>query len=298
MKDPFFAPRNVFFACSLILLITGCGLKYEVPESLETLENSRREAIEANYSNAYKTRNKTYKPLTYGELVITKPESYRKLDSLYSRKYAQQQLGMSMEDIDAKIEIQKAVVFNDTNPVLYVETHWFELKDSSGYEFLIDRIAVTKTNQIVHVEQLDYFQCPNDLVQYARKYMLEHYFVSYYGEASDQELQFYKSYKEMASTLSGSEKQAFVEHTLRTMELAHKHSTLSTEFLLTKLAMAEIAKNDPSAPLTSLKYNVERILEERDGQDAFLNYRVSASIPGSDKAPLVFDYDFYLRPLR
>src|SRR5690349_1797501 len=107
MKDPIFVFRTVFFISGLFILITGCGLKNTAPDNLETLEESRREAIEIAYGQAYKKRNKTYKPLTYGELEISKPMSYRKLDSLYERKYALHNLRMSEEEIDSKIDIQK-----------------------------------------------------------------------------------------------------------------------------------------------------------------------------------------------
>jgi hypothetical protein len=296
MKDPLFVTRPVFLIGSLFLLLTGCGLKYTPPESLETLEDARREAIEIEYSQAYKTRNKKYTPLTYGELEISKPGSYRKLDSLYAKKYAQQNLRMNSDALDAQIEIQKAVVFNDTNPVLYIETHWFELYDTT-YEYIVDRISLNKANKILKVEQLDYFECPKELAGFARDYMLEEHFTGYTMEVSDAEIEFYTTYKEKAASLQGSEKQAFVMHTLSIMQLASKHSTLSTEFLLTKLAMAAVAKADPTAQLSSLKYTVESIMEEREGKDAFLNYRVTVSLPGSDKPPMVFDYDYYLRRL-
>jgi hypothetical protein len=297
MKDPLFVTRAVFLSGSLILFLTGCGLKYTPQESLETLENARREAIEIEYSQAYKTRNKKYTPLTYGQLEISKPGSYRKLDSLYAKKYAQENLRMNTDALDAQIEIQIAVVFNDTNPVLYVETHWFELYDTI-HEFIVDRISLNKANKILKVEQLDYFECPKALAAYARVYMLERPFAGYTTDISDAEIEFYTTYKEKAASLQGSEKQEFVLHTLRIMRLAAKHSTLSTDFLLRKLAVEAVGKADPSADLNALKYTVESILEEREGKDAFLHYRVTVSLPGSDKAPMVFDYDYYLRPLR
>jgi hypothetical protein len=127
--------------------------------------------------------------------------------------------------------------------------------------------------------------------------MLEGYFTTFFGEVSDQEIEFYTTYKEKASTLQGQQKQDFIMHTLDIMQLANKHSTLSTDILLSKLAQAEILRRDSSALISSMTFKTESIYEEREGKDLFLNYRVTAKTPGSDKAPFVLDYDYYLQPL-
>lgn len=300
MKDRLFVLRAALptAAIALFSFLTACGLRYTPPETHEDLEMDRRAAIESNYSASFKTRNKIYKPLSYGDLVVVKPNSYRRLDSLYARKYALEQLRSSTEEIDDQIEAQRAVVLNDTNPVLYVETHWFELKQDSTYEFIVDQISLNKANQIVEVEQLDYFVSPPSLVVFARKYMLEEYFSGFGVQTTDQEIEFFTTYKEKASTLAGSQKQAFAEHTLKVMQLASKGSTLSIEYLLTKLTEEQLHKgNYPDMNLSAQVYNVDRILEERNGKDEFLYYRVRVSTPGSDKAPLEFFYDYYLQKL-
>jgi hypothetical protein len=298
MKDRFFALCTVFLIVSAALAFTACGLHYAPPETLEDLETARREAIETNYAASFKTRNKIYRPLSYGELVVVKPNSYMKLDSLYARKYALGQIGSDTEEVDARIEEQLAVVHNDTNPVLYVETHWFELKQDSTYEFIVDQISLDKANRIKDVEQLDYFVSPPSLVVFARKYMLEEGFTGYAMETTDQEIEFYTTYKEKAAVLSGGQKQDFIEHTLRIMQLASNGSTLSVEYLLKKLTEERIRKgNYPDMNLSAQVFNVERVMEERNGNDEFLYYRIKVLTPGSDKAPLEFLYDYYLQEL-
>lgn len=288
----------LFLTGSLVIIITGCGLKYTPPASDITLEENRELAIEHQYAASYKALGKEYKSLTYGDMIVVKPDSYRKLDSLYNKKYALQGLGKTDEALESQIDIQRSIVFQDTNPILYVETHWYEINDSVTHEFLIDKISLTNANKIVKVDQLEDFECPKDLLAYARKYMLEDFFVEYTGNGpSDQEIDFYTTYKEKANTLTDPEKQDFIVYTLRIMQLANKLGTLSAETLLTKLTQQAMTQKDPKADFTTLKFSVDRIMEERDGQDAFLYYKVIVQPADATKAPQIFKYDYFLQPI-
>ncbi len=294
MNRYFLQQLTTLFVGLLLFTLHSCGLKYVAPPTNEDLENTRRTAIEESYSQTFISRNKQYKPLTYGELIVVKPNSYRRLDSLYTRKYALAQIGSSDEALEQRIEVQKMNALNDTNPIIYVENHWYELQNDSTSEFVIDEIRLTKENKIISVEQLNYFEVTKEWRVWARKYMIEDYFVSFYAAASDQEIDFYTAYKEMASTMEGREKQFFIDHTLKIMQLANKNTTLSAEILLKKLTEQALSTANPGINLSGFTYTVERIMQVQDGLDDFLYYKVSV-LSATMEVPLVFKYDYYLR---
>jgi hypothetical protein len=299
MKDRFRGMHLLFLTGSLLVIIASCGLKYTPPASDITLEENRQLAIEHQYASSYKALGKDYKSLTYGDMIVVKPDSYRKLDSLYNKKYALQGLGKTDESLESQIDIQRSIVFQDTNPILYVETHWYEINDSVSHEFLIDKISLTNANKIVKVDQIEDFECPKYLLVYARKYMLEDFFVEYTGGGpSDQEIDFYTTYKEKANTLTHPKKQEFIVHTLRVMEIAYERRTLSAEPLLTELTQQAITQQDSTAEVDILKYTVESVVEERDGQESFLYYKVTAQPTDATTPPQIFRYDYFLQPIR
>lgn len=299
MKGPFSASLVLLYLSGLLLTFTGCGLKYTPPPTEESYAEERREAIETHYALSFQKRGMKYKPLNYGEPVVVKPDSYRRLDSLFERKYTLEQLGQSSEKIDVAIEGQRSVVYNDTTPVLYVETHWFEVSDSTKHEFIVDRISLNKANRIVRVEQLDYFTAPADLLNMAREYMLEGSFTSFSYEATSAEIEFYTAYKERAAALRGAEKQRFIEHTLRIMSIASKNATLSTEMILVRITQQKLSKLNPEISERAIDCTVEKIYEERTGAaDVFLYYQVKAEAPGTGKGPWMVKYDGFLQEIQ
>lgn len=287
--------HHVILLLIIVSALNSCGLKYEPPASLESLEEARREAIETHYGQSFSARNKKYHPLTYGELLVVKPESYRKLDSLFNRKYDLQQSGKTDEQLNEQIEYQRSIALNDSTPVRYVETHWFELTSDSSDEFLIHRIELDRNNSILEVEQLESFECPKELVVFARKYMTEDYFVEYVSEPSDAEIDFYTTYKERAAMLNEPQKQSFIVHTLRVMQLANTLHSLSIEKLLTRMVVQRLKETDPE--ISQLNFDTQRLFTTSGDQQEFLCYQVTASIPGSSAEPFVFRYDYYLEEL-
>lgn len=297
MKKRFSSLFLFLLTGSLAAIIVGCGVKYTPPASDITLEYNRELAIEHQYDSSYRALGKFYFPLTYGDLIEVKPDSYRRLDSLYNRKYDLQRLGKTDESVESQIRIQHTLISLDSTPILYLETHWYEIVDTAIHEFVIDRITLTKTNEIVKVYQVDAFKCPPHLLDYARKYMREDYFVEYSGP-TDEEIDFYTTFKEQAYTLTDPEKQQFILHTLHLMKLAHDLRTLSVEPLLIKLTQRKIARQDPEAEPDILHFTVESVVEERDGQELFLYYKVSAQATDVPTTPQVFKYDSFLQPVR
>lgn len=286
----------IVFPLLLLNALGSCGLKYVEPPGLEEIEASRRAAIENNYASAFAKRGYTYKPLTYGELVVVKPDSYRKLDSLFARKYALQEIGTEDAELNSLIERQRDIALNDSSPVLYVETHWFELDSGSTFEFLIHSIRLNRSNKIIEVNQLQSFPCSPGLAPFARLYMKEDPFVYTDDEyTSNVELEFYSTYKEYAATLSGRNQEKFISHTLELMRLASIGHSLSVEVLLNQITQPRFSKEHTG--LTTRKITVERIFNENEGKQEFAYYQVTFESDNTAAPYAVYYYDAFLQQL-
>ena len=296
MKKSFPASIAVIPLLLLLVQLTGCGLKYTPPQTLESIEEDRRFALQEQLHKDFSSIGKKYTPLTYGEPMVVKPDSYRKLDSLYGVKYRNVQ---KRPDLEQQISRQQAIIGNDTTPVLYVETHWYELAQDSTFEYLTSEISMKKDNSIAFVKNLDYFQTSKKYAPYARIFMKEESLLSPGMQPSDNEISFYTAYKTKASTLKGAAKDDFLAHTFQLMESAKKLATLSTEALLRKITGDRISKDFLLADPALLKFTVEEISDTSSGKPVFQYYLVTATENGpKEKEPFVYKYSAYLEHIQ
>ena len=264
---------------------------------MESLEEERRFALQEQLFNDYKSIGKHYKPLTYGELTVVKPDSYRKLDSLYEVKYRNRH--REMPELEEEIGVQKAIIDNDTNRILYVETHWFELSQDSTYEFFISEISLTKDNRIYDVRNLESFQTEKQYVRFAELFMKEESLLNGEFGVLPEENTFYNFYKNRAAALSGVEKDRFLAHTFDLMRSAEAIGTLSTEALLRVRTLETMHRKYPMLDLNNLRLNVQEIVDTGGGRNEFLYYQVTVLNAQADasEAPFVYRYNAYLQPL-
>lgn len=295
--NTFRIPRYLRFIFVFVLFLHSCGLKYEPPVTLEELEIQRREAIENSYAVSFKKAGKRYLPLTYGELTIVKPDSYKALDSVFLRKYALERAGENTSYLNPEIERLQYIAQTDSTPVRYVETHWFELKSDSLSEFLIHRVHLNRQNKILQVEQLDAFTCPPGLSEFARRYMKEDYFVQYAPYTSQTEIDFYTSYKDKAATLTGQEHEDFILHTLRIMQLANEKKSLSADLLLRALTLQLLKAEKPDALSQTYLIDTQRVFTETDGKQEFQFYDVKVLNGTRERTIAEYRFDAYLQKM-
>jgi len=295
MKNSCSALITFLFTTLALVQLTGCGLKYTPPPSPEVIEEERRFAMQEQLYNDFNRIGKKYSALTYGQLVVVKPDSYKRLDSLYAIKYRHR--NEHRPELDRQIDSQKALIANDTIPVLYVETHWFELAQDSTLEYITAEISMKKNNKITDVKNLDYFQVSKAYEPYARMFMKEESFLSPGTYApSDNELSFYAAYKAQSATLQGEAKDAFMKHTFGIMQIAGKSGTVSTDALLRVLALAEIRMAYPTADVSLLTVKTEEISDTASGKPLFQYYLVTVTDNSTQKRPPVtYKYNAYLQ---
>lgn len=258
MKTPFQFIHGLIFGL-IGMYLTSCGLKFEPGPTPEDLETQRRLVLETQLKKDYALLNKTYTPLTYGDMATVKPISFIKLDSLFDVKYRTVQRGEPTDEIDAKIDIQRAVVLRDSSEILYIETHWLQLQQDSLFEYIVGEFALNKLNQLRDMRQIDYFTATPKDVEFAQKYMKESYFVGYAYETTWEELRFYRQMKEKAVSLNGAEKQQFINHVFNLMRIASKDHKLSNENFVIRLSQAAVLKQYPDLKLADLSFDITRI---------------------------------------
>ena len=250
-----------FFLFSVMFLFLGsCGLKYTPQVTPETKQEERKLVIESEIRKEFAARNMQYKSIGYGEMVMIKPASYIRLDSLFEVKYNLEQQGKRTKDLDQDIAMQRLICQNDTNEVLYMEQHVFSLEGDSTAEVLSGNFSLNANNDLRKVEFSYSYVIPKYLVNYYNFYILETAFLTNNSAPTSQEREFYESYKNELSNRKGQNEDAFLIHTLRLMQVARANQSLDKQKTLeslTRLAVHNGDKNYKSEVFVKVNQHAE-----------------------------------------
>jgi hypothetical protein len=231
--------KNSFWVACLIL-VSSCGLRYVPQETPQSSESDRRALIEETIQREFKSQNKTYTPIGYGETVTIKPVSYLKLDSLFAQKYNLEKRGKSDANLEEAIKMQQIVCKEDTNQVLYLERHVFTLTSDTSAEILSGDFYIGKDNYLKDVKFTESYHVDKDYINYYSLYVFEQPFLG--GETlTTDEKNFYTLYK--AALQTRTDKDAFLNNTLKIMQIAYYKRTLDTQTLLKELTRKYVHNN-------------------------------------------------------
>lgn len=215
-----------------VFSLYSCGLRYTQQTTPTSLQTDRRELIEETIQREFSSQKKAYTPIGYGETVKIKPVSYLKLDSLFAQKYDLEQRGKTDAQLEEAIKMQQIICQEDTNKVLYLERHVFTLTSDTSAEILSGDFYITKDNQLHDVKFTEAYHVDKDYISYYTLYVFEQPFLG--GEMiSSEEKDFYKLYKEALTTRPN--KDAFLNNTLKLMQVAYYKRTLDVQTLIKEL---------------------------------------------------------------
>lgn len=215
-----------------VFSLYSCGLRYTQQTTPTSLQTDRRELIEETIQREFSSQKKAYTPIGYGETVKIKPVSYLKLDSLFAQKYDLEQRGKTDAQLEEAIKMQQIICQEDTNKVLYLERHVFTLTSDTSAEILSGDFYITKDNQLHDVKFTEAYHVDKDYISYYTLYVFEQPFLG--GEMiSSEEKYFYKLYKEALTTRPN--KDAFLNNTLKLMQVAYYKRTLDVQTLIKEL---------------------------------------------------------------
>lgn len=220
------------FPLGIIMLLFSCGLKYNPTESPQTFEEKRQNEIEIYVQTQLNIDNKTYSSVAFGETQVVKPISYRTLDSLYAIKYENEQNGRFDTDLEKNIETQRLITLNDTNQVLYIEDHIFSLGVGDTLEYFSALFQMEKDLKIDDVIIKESVFIPKKYKDYYLAYLFEESILSPGYMPNSEEANFYSFFKQPLADFSKTEKDDFIVHTLKLMELANRKNSISTSTLL------------------------------------------------------------------
>lgn len=234
-----FVTRILSFS-GLALWLGSCGLKYVPQTPPEDKQLQRQKVIEQRIETEFAAKNMAYKSIAFGKTVTVKPASFIKLDSLFEEKYKLEQTGRKDRELDERIGVQRLICQTDTNEILYMEEHVFSLTSDSVSEVLSGDFSLNSRNEIRSVEFTQSYVIPANLVTYYTYYVLNESFMFSSAAPSSEEADFYQLYKGQAGNLFGSQKEAFVIHTLKLMKLARTKKSLQKQMFLEELTREQL----------------------------------------------------------
>lgn len=284
-----------FICFSLVLIsITSCGLKYIPGPSLEDLAKTRKEKLEEQLATDFAAVNKKYVPLTYGESLVVKPQSYQQLDSLFEVKYRMSKSGLSTKEIDPLIENQKMMLLSDTTEVLYMETHWFELVHDSTCEFIIAQCFLNNRNVLRKMDFIDEFQTDISNQVWAEKYMKEEWLTRDLGYTSNDDLTFYSTMKNKEFSLQGEEKERFLDNLFWVMRFASETKSTAAQGIVLKLAVRQMKNEIPNFKAADYTFTFKKEIDPESKESIYIVEAASVS----DKNVLITRrYDLFYMPL-
>lgn len=251
---------KIFFSFLIVLSIaTSCGLKYTPQATLEYTQEQRRNLIEKTLTDDFAKMGKKYASIGYANSVKIKPASYHRLDSLFEIKYHMERNGRSAAYLDEAIKIQQIRCQNDTNEIVYLEKHVFTLEGKEA-EILAGDFYINKDNQLKDVKFTESYQISKDYINFYTLYAFEQSFLGN-DYITEDEQNFYRLYKSELQN-RGIQKNDFLEHSLKLMQIASYKRTIDTQTLLKELTR-KIVHKDKSNYSDEVFVKIE---QEKDGE--------------------------------
>lgn len=284
-----------------LVLVTSCGLKYVPVESPQSFEQRRHDAVEKYVSSQLAAENLPYASIAFGETQVIKPISYKLLDSLYLLKYNLENQGRFDKELEKKIENYRIIALNDTNQVLYIENHIFTLGKGDTLEFYSALFQMEKDLEIDDVILQESVFLPAKYKKAYLSYLFEDAFILPDYAPTQEEINFYAYYKNALPPLSKAEKDPFILHTLKLMELAGRIKSTTTSALL-KAQTKELfhgksyaIKNELFSPiLENTEVNAQN-QQTITGYTFTYSYKTNGTNSLPETVNYSMEYDAYLR---
>lgn len=268
---------RIFFFIFFLMSIASCGLKYTPVESPAAFEQRRHDSIESYLTRTFNTPNNRYKSIAFGATQTIKPLSYQKLDSLFAQKYSNEKKGIRDEKLDQLIENQRMISLNDTNKVIYIENHIFALVKGDTCEIYDGNFRLSNDLSIQDVNLNESVYLPKKYEEMYKVYLFEEAFISVGYPPTEGEKEFYGFYKTASNNLSGSKRDAFIQHTLNIMDYAAKNHTLDIETLLRYSILKNLHGNSYINHLDKFS-SLDQLIEINDKKEEILvGYKLSCS---------------------
>ena len=284
-----------FFKTSLLLFILqACAPTKEIGRSLEDYQQLREKYVETHIKKELGPDSSNYESIAYGKLIVTKPESFNELDSLYALKSRmlrnRSQYYQELKDLEEVIGVKRLELEPEIKNIVYEQEHVYSVQQDSN--IAIHRTLVNLREQ-VHVKRIDELESntiPQKLYPLFLRYFFNQTFViPYYYYISQSEMEFYQLYKSGYENLvDEEEKNEFLIHTLETMKRSQKIKNLSARELLEMQLKEEV-----KIPFEIINFEIEELAT---GEIVAYYCVIETNQEGSNQF-LEFRFDVYLQTM-
>lgn len=267
----------------LLFLLNACyPPTYSASERLAPRVQARNEVVR-KYVRADLKIGQRYTDFGFGNERVIKPNTFRRLDSLYSEYGAEERKSGSSRNrlmqLKNEIETEKTKVMQDTVHFLYEKPHFFAQQSGDSATVMFADFTLNKQNEVIRVAINYLFDTPSRNLQLYRAYLARESFVDFGFLPSTEENQFYNFFDGMLQTVSDAEsKGKFIEHTLQIMRAANQQKGLTTEPLIKQHVINTITHNVKG--YKALKWS--QVYTNLDENDVLLSYELDHEWSYSD----------------
>lgn len=231
---------NVLQFFFVLPIISSCSPTNQLGSSLQSQEKKREIAIENYVKQQLGKDSLNYESLAFGKLLVTKPESFFPLDSMYrlkSRLLENRTKNYDkLKELDNQIATKRLELESEKNKVVYEQEHVYAVKKDD--KVVVYEVMANLRNQIEvnYTSELAKNTLPKELFPTYKLYFFNQAFIiENYYYLSQQEIEFYQLYKgKYADILDPQEQNKFLVHTLQLMQKAKLANTLSVKKLVEK----------------------------------------------------------------
>lgn len=265
----------LFFGLVMVLAVSSCYTSNNTTrDRISTRVEQRNEAVR-KYVRADLKIGQRYVDFGFGNERVIKPNSFRRLDSLYSVYHEEERKpGASrnvLMNLKSEIEIEKSRVLHDTVHFIYEKPHFFaQVTGDTSYVVFAD-FLLNANSQVLDVRFNYFFSTHVRNNQLYRAYLNRESFVDLGFAPSNDELQFYHFFDVVVNSINDPEIQGrFIEHILQIMRAANQQRGMNTEPLIKQHVINNITANVQS--YKPLKWS--RVFTNLGDNDVLQTYEV------------------------
>lgn len=226
-----------FISFVLAILLNSCYPPTQAAAERINPRIEQRNEVVRKYVRADLGIGQRYVDFGFGAERVIKPNSFRRLDSLYAAFDEEDRKAGSSRNVlmnlKNEIEAEKLLVLQDTVHFLFEKPHFFGQVSGDSSLITFATFVLNANNEVERV-RIDYsFNTPSRNNQLYRAYLRRESFVDFGFLPSEEEAQFYNFFDAMANSIEDSDsKGRFIEHILQIMRAANQQRGMNTEPLI------------------------------------------------------------------
>jgi hypothetical protein len=211
----------------------------------------------------------------FGNERTIKPNSFRRLDSLYNAYFEEEQKVASSRNVLIRlrneIEDEKGRVMQDTIHFQFEIGHFFGVSSGDTATIIHANFLLNNQNEVIHVDIQYLFKIHLRLTQFYQAYIRRESFIDFGFAPSREEDQFYNFFDAIADKLNNFESRGnFIGHMLHVMRAAQQQRGLNTEPLIKQHIINIITGN--SREYRSVRWS--RVYTNLGENDELISYEV------------------------